>query len=527
MVGSPLLAGLLGVLLAYAITKPLKKALREGQAILRRARLEPPARIEAANEVSALSLVLDQAMVSFAEVVQAREILDNLTEGVLALDREGNVAGMNRRGQELFGVSLAEARGRPLPEILPPAKSNGVLWSLAHEVLRKGEERLRHGVPFRLPSGEEILLSVKGAPLKHNGTSLIGVILVLKERVHPWTEYPEIIGQSDGLLAVLDLVARVAPTDAAALILGESGTGKELIAEAIHRLSRRREHLLVKVNCAAIPEGLLESELFGHEKGAFTGALRKKPGKFELAHGGTLFLDEIGDMSLALQAKVLRVIEDKEVTPVGGLEGWQVDVRIIAASNKDLLREVKEGRFREDLYHRLNVVAITVPPLRERQADIPLLADHFLGQAAARLGVPAKSLSRETLDRFLAYAWPGNVREFRNVLERAALLADGPVIQASDLLLDGRSTLHPEGETRTGPNGESLESWPNGGTTLKQTLESVERELILQALRRAGGVQVEAAKLLSIEPKNLWYKIRKHGIDLRAVKDHDEEVSTS
>jgi two-component system response regulator AtoC len=520
MIGAPVVAGVLGVLLAYSITRPLRKVTLEAQTMLRNARIEPLP-VQAVNELSALSVVLDQALVSFAELVQAREILDNLTEAVLAIDRDKNIAGMNRRAQELFETSFPDARGRPLSELLTLTTSNGVLVTLVEEVLKEDAERVYPRLKFSLPSGKDVLLSVKGSPLKHNGNGTIGVVLVLKERANQWSEHPEIIGQSEGLLAVMGLVARVAPTDAAALILGESGTGKELIAAAIHRLSRRKDHPLVKLNCAAIPEGLLESELFGHEKGAFTGAMRKKPGKFELADGGTIFLDEIGDMSPSLQAKLLRVLQDGEVTPVGGVEAKKVSVRIIAASNKELPREVEAGRFREDLYHRLNVFTIPLLPLRERQPDIPLLAEHFLSRAAERLGIPEKSLSREALDCLLEYSWPGNVRELRNVLERAALLADGPVIQASDLPPNGLPPRH------EGHEGEGTERWPMRSATLKETLQTVERGLILRALGRAAGVQVEAAKLLGVEPKNLWHKIRKHQIDLREQKANGAPLSSS
>lgn len=332
-------------------------------------------------------------------------------------------------------------------------------------------------------------------------------ILRLREAIKEKETIQGVIGTSKAMQEVFHLVRRVAPTDSTALILGESGTGKEVVANAIHNLSLRKEKPFTKLNCVAIPEGLLESELFGHEKGAFTGALAAKPGKFELAHGGTLFLDEVGDMSTETQAKVLRVLQESEFERVGGTRTIKVDVRLIAATNKELSKEVKEGRFREDLYYRLNVVAIFIPPLRERREDIPALVDFFVQEANRKLAPPLRELSKEALRALMDYAWPGNVRELKNVIERAAILSEDGCIRVEN--------LPPELRTDSSREGKVAPSQPQNSIHLRQSVEETEKGLILAALEKAGWVQTEAARLLHITPKNLWAKIRKYGIPTR------------
>ena len=518
IVGSSLLAGMFGAFLAYGITKPVRKAILEAEKMIRYAKADPVP-IKAANEVGALSALFDQAFVSFIEVVQAREMLDGINEGIVAVDKEGRVAGMNLRARETLEVSLAEARQQSLRELLGQSPSNNVLLSIAEGVLREEQERGHNRVPFRSRSGRELLLSVKASPLKlrKEPQEFIGVIMTFTEYPGSPPQFPEIIGHSEPFTEVLDLAAKVAPTDSTVLLMGESGTGKEIIADAIHHLSRRKDKPFIKLNCAAIPEGLLESELFGHEKGAFTGATGKKPGKFEQASGGTVFLDEIGDMSPSTQAKLLRVLQEKEVTPLGGTQVKQVDVRIIAATNKELLQEVRTGRFREDLFHRLNVMTISIPPLRERKSDIPFLADHFLTVAAKKSQTEKKPLSRSAMDCLLNYSWPGNVRELENAIERACLLANGSVIQPEDLPLAFTPTRQV-----SAPHANGLEVKTDRIETkasLNETLEAIEKELIIQALKKSNGVQVEAAKLLGLNHKNLWHKIRKHKITPSFLKE--------
>ena len=440
IVGSSLLAGLLGAFLAHGITKPVLKAIFEAQKMIGYVEANPST-INAANEVGALSAIFDQAFVSFVELVQAREMLDSVNEGIVTLDREGKIAGMNLRAQEILEVSLAEARHKVLNEVIGQSSANDALLAIAETVLREHQERVQNRIPLRTLKGKDTLLYLKASPLKlrTEPQEILGAIMAFREQPDRSGELPEIIGKSQQFMEVLELVTKVAPTDSKVLILGESGTGKELIANAIHRLSRRKDKPFIKLNCAAIPEGLLESELFGHEKGAFTGAVNNKPGKFELANGGTIFLDEIGDMSPPTQAKVLRVLQEGEYTPVGGNQTKKVNVRIIAATNRDLFLEVQQGRFREDLFYRLNVVTFNLPSLRERKTDIPFLADHILEEIARRSNQEKKSLTRGAMDCLLSYSWPGNVRELENTIERAAILSNGSAIRPEDLPIAAHS----------------------------------------------------------------------------------------
>jgi two-component system, NtrC family, response regulator HydG len=308
---------------------------------------------------------------------------------------------------------------------------------------------------------------------------------------------PGIIARSPEIRRVLDLVARVAPTDATVLIHGESGTGKELIAKAIHHASARAREPFVAVNCGALPESLLESELFGHVRGAFTGASMGKKGLFEEAHRGTLFLDEIGEMTPALQVKLLRALQDGEIRSVGSTQSITVDARVLAATNRDLEQMMRQGTFREDLFYRLNVIALTLPPLRERREDIPVLAEHFLTRFASRQGRMLR-LSAEALDRLLAYAWHGNIRELENAMERAAILAGGDAVGADD--------LPPHIAARLDLGGPP--SLPR-----QMSLADAERACIVQTLERCGWNHSRAADALGIGRTTLWRKRKEYGID--------------
>jgi transcriptional regulator with PAS, ATPase and Fis domain len=521
IVGSSLLAGFLGALLAHAITKPVRKAILEAQRMIRYVEEKPP-EVKAANEVRALSTLFDQAYISFIELVQAREVLDSISDGIIALDKEGKVVGMNLSAQEMLEIPLTEARHKTLSDLLGGPAVNRVLLAIAQSVLKEHQERGHNRVPFCSPSGKELLLSVRASPIKlrRESSELLGAIVTFSRQQERSVEVPEIIGRSEPLMEVLDLAAKIAPTDSTVLLIGESGTGKELVANAIHRMSQRKDNPYIKLNCAAIPEGLLESELFGHEKGSFTGAVNKKAGQFELADGGTIFLDEIGDMSPSTQAKVLRVLQQREFSPVGGNQITRVDVRIIAATNKDLPLEVQRGKFREDLFFRLNVMTISVPPLRQRKTDIPFLANYLLEKIAKRSNTQQKCLSRSALDGLLAYSWPGNIRELENAIERASLLSRGSIIQPEDLPIptDSLSANPLTGQSQVD------KPWLYQQTSLNETLETVEKELIIQALRKSRGVQIEAAKILGLNHKNLWYKIRKHKITLAGLKNKASQV---
>ena len=323
---------------------------------------------------------------------------------------------------------------------------------------------------------------------------------LLRETLGTHFDYRNIIGRSTAMVKLLETVAQVAPTEATVLITGESGTGKELIAGAIHFNSPRKAGPFVKINCAALTETLLESELFGHEKGAFTGAHRRREGRFLLADGGSLFLDEVSAMSLAMQVKLLRVLQEREITRVGGEEVIKVDVRVIAATNKDLIQEIEENRFREDLYYRVNVVALNVPRLREREEDIPLLTQHFLGMFAEKNQKKIKGLTPQAMDRLLKYEWPGNVRELMNAIERAVVLSRSEYLDQEDLPMVVKD------EDSEGL-GLSTESNVPGDLPL----DEVEKATILKTLEACGGNKSEAARRLGITRKTLHKKLKKYG----------------
>ncbi len=322
----------------------------------------------------------------------------------------------------------------------------------------------------------------------------------LRESLASQFNRQNLIGRSPTMARLMDTIAQVAPSEATVLITGESGTGKEMIAGAIHFNSLRKDGPFVKINCAAITETLLESELFGHEKGAFTGADRRKEGKFRQAEGGTIFLDEVSEMSPAMQVKLLRVLQEREITRVGGDEVIRVDVRVIAATNKDLIREMEAGRFRDDLYYRLNVVTINVPPLRERREDIPLIAQHFLNMFAKKNHKSIKGFTPQVMDRLLKYNWPGNVRELMNAVERGVVLSRSDYLNEGELVLALRDQILPE-------EASSLKI-----STEEMPLEAVEKDAIMKTLEMAGGNKSEAARRLGITRRTLHIKLKKYGM---------------
>lgn len=339
---------------------------------------------------------------------------------------------------------------------------------------------------------DELLHRIKQVRERHR---LVSENRDLRETLHERHRVEGIIGESGQMLEVLSLVRRVAPSEATILIRGESGTGKELIANAIHYASPRAAGPLIKLNCAALPETLLESELFGHEKGAFTGAVTARKGRFEAADGGSLFLDEIGDLPPHLQAKLLRVLQEKEFERLGSSRPIRVNVRILAATHRDIEKRLKAGRFREDLYYRLNVVSIVLPPLRERRQDLPVMIDHFLRLFAEKNGKTIRGITSEARETLLRYDYPGNVRELENLIERAVVLTRGDVIGKGDLPLTFQEA---EAEEKT-------------GTNLPATVEGVERRMIQEALAQSDGVQTRAAEFLGISERALRYKLTKYG----------------
>jgi two-component system NtrC family response regulator len=323
---------------------------------------------------------------------------------------------------------------------------------------------------------------------------LIHENLVLKEALKDKMKSENIVYASEKMHEIVSLIVRVAKTDSTCMVEGESGVGKEIVANLIHELSERKGQPLVKVNCSAIPDTLLESELFGYERGAFTGAYQRKIGKFEVANKGTVFLDEIGDVPLSLQPKLLRVLQEREIERLGGLHPVKVDVRIVAATNKNLEEEVKQGRFREDLFYRLNIVRIEIPPLRERKEDIPLLLDFFLKRFNERHKKQLKGFSREARDVLIKHDYPGNVRELENIVERAVVLSRGEYITREDLSIFGPA-----------------EALPADGS-MKQVVESMEKRMITEALVTANWVQTRAAEAIGISERMLRYKMKKLGI---------------
>ena len=328
----------------------------------------------------------------------------------------------------------------------------------------------------------------------------------LKRNLQHRYDYENLIGSSEGIQKVCSLIEKVAETDSTILILGESGTGKELVARTIHYNSPRKNKPLIPINCGAIPETLLESELFGHEKGAFTGASATRIGRFELADGGTLFLDEIGDMSPTLQVKLLRVLQQREFERVGGVKTIKVDVRIIAATNIDLEHAVNEGKFREDLYYRLNVIPVVVPPLRERKDDIPLLMDHFLNYFNKSKKRVIKGFTPAAMEILISYPWPGNIRELENLVERLVILKGEGTIDPDDLPDKFIShTFNRDGALRI--------TLPETGVNLKDVVEEFENNLILQAMQKAQGVKNRAAQLLSLNRTTLVEKLKKKKLD--------------
>ena len=310
--------------------------------------------------------------------------------------------------------------------------------------------------------------------------------------------FGDLVGKSPEMQALFDNVRKIAPTNSSVLILGESGTGKELVARAIHRQSPRAKGPFIRVNCSALAETLLESELFGHERGAFTGAVRERRGRFELAHGGTLFLDEIADVPASVQVKLLRVLQEKEIERVGGERTIRVDVRILSATNRDLPAEVQRGAFREDLYYRLHIVPLRVPPLRERPGDIELLVRHFLRTISKETGKRVTGITDDALRQLAAYPWPGNVRELENAVERAIVLCDGETLGPGEFPIEGPGAAAPAPAT--------------GNGSLDRVLAETEKRLIQEALERAGGVKTRTAELLGIKTSALYYKLEKYGL---------------
>jgi PAS domain S-box-containing protein len=466
-----------------------------------------------------------------------RDLYENAPNAYLIVGNDMRVLSANRRVTELFGYPVEEVVGAVIHSFLPdtPAgksrsmevtrkylageavagwelemrrKDGWPLWiQLWMQPYRGADGAVQAGRAFFVDITDRVLAERERARLEEQN-------LYLREEIKSVHNFEQIVGRSPALLDVLAQVGRVAPTDASVLVTGETGTGKELIARAIHSSSKRRDRPLIKVNCAALPAGLVESELFGHEKGAFSGAIARRLGRFELADGGTIFLDEIGELPAEAQVKLLRVLQEREFDRVGGAAPVRVDVRVIAATNRDLLQEVRDKKFREDLYYRLNVFPVRLPPLRERKDDVPLLVHFLLDKFAVRVGKQLDGVSRETMQRLLEYPWPGNVRELENVLERAVILASGPTLDIAPDCLPAPAAAPAAG----GPDPEddpivTVTRQPEGQPP--PTLEAVERDHIRAVLRQTNWVITGprgAATVLGLNPSTLRSRIKKLGI---------------
>ncbi len=456
---------------------------------------------------------------------------DSMREGLELLLRRGGhtvlSAGGGKAGLELLreegadlivtDLKMAKVDGlevlRTAREISPDTE---VFVITAYGTIEKAVEAMKLGAadfiskPFQ---SDEFALKVdrllgqraEKEKLRQENVALRVENTALKEQ-RVTTRYGEMVGDSEPMKDIFRWVERVAHSESTVMIYGESGTGKELVARAIHAGSPRREGPFVRVNCGALTEGLLDSELFGHEKGAFTGAEKRRRGRFELAHGGTLFLDEISTISAATQVRLLRVIQERELERVGGEETIPVDVRIIAATNTPADELLAGDHFREDLFYRLHVVPIVLPPLRDRISDVRPLVEHFLHKLSGRTNATVQEVADGTIRQLCSYHWPGNVRELENVVERALVLAEGEVLEPSDL-----PTLDGNGVARY-PDSDEYDL-PQGGLDLTRTVESVEERLLRQALEQAGGVKAEAARLLGLKASALYYKLEKYGIE--------------
>jgi PAS domain S-box-containing protein len=436
-----------------------------------------------------------------------RTILDSVADGVFTVGPDFRITSFNRAAERILGISREQAVGQQCCEIFRA--------DICHEdcalreTLTTGREIIDKPVSILNSRSKRVPISVSTALLKDDKGAIIGGVEtfrdlspleMLKKKIQKEYSYEDIISKNHRIQAIFDLLPDIAESDSTVLIEGPSGSGKELFARAIHNLSTRKDRPYVVVNCGALPDSLLESELFGYMKGAFTDAKRDKPGRFSLAEGGTLFLDEVGDLSFAMQVKLLRVLQEREYEPLGATHTVKANVRILAATNHDLLNLVGQGKFREDLYYRLNVVKIILPPLRERREDIPLLVDHFLDQFNVRMGKSLSGFSDDALRRLMEYPFPGNVRELENAVEHACVLCRSRRIELEHLPPEIRGAVQRAPE-QAAPASDSL-----------PVLRSTEIQLIRKTLEKHGGNRLEAARELGVHKTTLWRKMKRYGI---------------
>jgi sigma-54 dependent transcriptional regulator, acetoin dehydrogenase operon transcriptional activator AcoR len=470
---------------------------------LKNARGEIVGVVETIRTISHINRLIEELKTQ-RNTVQA--LLDSIAEGVVTVDRDGLITSLNRAAERILGFAASEAVGRPCRAVLPPELCGP--HSPLQETMRTGRQVVNREVVVTTRDGRGVPLSLAAGPFQSELGDTLGAVCTFRdlreiERIaeerRQRIPLGGIIGKHPRMREVFDLVDMIKDTDSTVLIHGKSGTGKGLLAQALHALSPRRHHPFVKVSCAALPETLLESELFGHERGAFTGAVKERKGRFELADKGTLFLDEIGDLSPSVQVKLLRVLQEQEFERVGGSETLRVDVRVIAATHRDLTALMRQGRFREDLFYRLNVIPIHLPPLCERRSDIPLLVESLLERFAAKGKGQATSISPPAMTLLMEHSWPGNVRELENALEHAVVCSRGPIVEPEAL---PRSLLLAPLAAR-----DSRDTPRRAASTRK-----AERDAILRALAYARGNRSRAAAQLNIDRTTLWRKMRRLGL---------------
>ncbi len=435
-------------------------------------------------------------------------ILDSINEGVFTVDLDWRVTTFNQAAERITGVSRDDALGRPCCEVFRASICESAC--ALRQTLSTGKPVVNATAHIVSHDGRRIPIRISTALLQAADGSIIGGVETfqdlseveqLQKELESRYTFEDIVGRSPAMMSLFQILPQVAESDSTVLIEGASGTGKELFARAIHNLSRRRKKRFVAINCAALPDTLLESELFGHKAGAFTDARRDKPGRFALADGGTVFLDEIGDISPAMQARLLRVLQERCIEPLGSVESLKVNVRVVAATNKDLAAMVGAGAFREDLYYRVRVVHLKLPGLRQRREDIPLLIDRLVRKFNGMQGKSIAGVSGGVLARLMEYDYPGNVRELENIIEQAFVLCRGGLIELHHLPPELRPTAGRSPRTDEGPT----------------TLESMERLLIAEALRRHEGNRKQAAADLGINPSTLYRKLKALGIEAPAM----------
>ena len=439
-------------------------------------------------------------------------ILNSLSEGVLTLDRDWNILCFNRAAGQILGLAPENVIGHPFREIF--MSSTCEFQPLIQRAMETGENVLEAGVVVLNQRQQRVPVSVNATPIVDDAGVRDGVVVtfrdvsdleLLRKELRGEYAFGDIISGSPRVRRILEILPDIALSDSTVLILGASGTGKEVFARAIHNLSERRDKRFVAVNCGALPDTLLESELFGYEKGAFTDARKDKPGRFALAEGGTLFLDEIGDISPAMQVKLLRVLQEREYEPLGATRPVKTSVRILAATNLDLKGQVADGRFRSDLYYRLNVVQIDLPPLAERREDLPLLIEHFIRRFNAKKGRNIQRISRAALNRLMRHDFPGNIRELENIIEHAYILCRSEEIQEGCLPQYLQENVMPACYEPPAAGRES------------GRLPQNEKETIVRVLQETGGHRARAAEALGIDKSTLWRKMKKYEIDFEGA----------